>query len=114
MKTNAGVVGPVAAQTSLLLGYMLVIDLENFLFFDVSPFARKWPISLYSFIGRLSRQISERDIEEAFGKYGRVREVDVSTKVLKLCLNKHVKTRQVSGSPFINQSSVINVAIRTY
>ncbi|CAG8476518.1 8425_t:CDS:2 [Diversispora eburnea] len=28
------------------------------------------------YVGRLSRSVSERDIDEAFGKYGRIREVD--------------------------------------
>ncbi|CAG8628343.1 4079_t:CDS:2 [Acaulospora morrowiae] len=28
-------------------------------------------------LGRLSRSVSERDIDEAFGKYGRIREVDM-------------------------------------
>ncbi|RHZ89342.1 hypothetical protein Glove_16g186 [Diversispora epigaea] len=29
------------------------------------------------YVGRLSRSVSERDIDEAFGKYGRIREVDM-------------------------------------
>ncbi|CAG8468416.1 10806_t:CDS:2 [Ambispora leptoticha] len=34
----------------------------------------KWAARLY--VGRLSRNVSERDIDDAFGKYGRIREVD--------------------------------------
>ncbi|CAG8674685.1 2087_t:CDS:10 [Cetraspora pellucida] len=38
--------------------------------------ADKFSARLY--VGRLSRSVTERDIDEAFGKYGRIREVDVS------------------------------------
>ncbi|CAG8540796.1 6522_t:CDS:2 [Ambispora gerdemannii] len=34
----------------------------------------KWASRLY--VGRLSRNVSESDIDDAFGKYGRIREVD--------------------------------------
>ncbi|CAG8675141.1 5493_t:CDS:2 [Ambispora leptoticha] len=36
--------------------------------------ADKFSARLY--VGRLSRSVTERDIDEAFGKYGRIREVD--------------------------------------
>ncbi|CAG8818010.1 17607_t:CDS:2, partial [Gigaspora rosea] len=36
--------------------------------------ADKFSARLY--VGRLSRSVTERDIDEAFGKFGRIREVD--------------------------------------